>query len=133
MLNKCNKKKNKDIKFIIKPTNNCLVKFLDITFCLSLSLSAVTKPIPEGYEYRQGLGYYKFHTDRKSWNNAKLACEDEGAYLAVINSDAEAQALRDMFPVKPEDYAHIGFYDSIILHKNSTGSYRVFVTLQGKQ
>ncbi|XP_075987303.1 uncharacterized protein LOC142983963 [Anticarsia gemmatalis] len=36
---------------------------------------------------------YKYHSDRRGWNNAKKKCEDEGGYLLILNNEAELQAI----------------------------------------
>jgi hypothetical protein len=62
------------------------------------------------------LGYYKFHTDIKTWDDARVICENEGAHLAVLNSLTEAKALpsiwiRDLFNDWRKDAAYIGAWD----------------------
>jgi hypothetical protein len=71
---------------------------------------------PADYELVPGLGYYKFHTDIKTWDNARKVCENEGAHLAVINSLTEAKSLpsiwiRDIFNDWRKDAAYIGIWD----------------------
>ncbi|KAJ9590458.1 hypothetical protein L9F63_016489 [Diploptera punctata] len=73
---------------------------------------------PEGYDLVPGLGYYKLHTDMKTWEEALIACEAEGAHLLIINSDQEAKALEIFWDVNPKindrplnDWAHVGFHD----------------------
>jgi hypothetical protein len=71
---------------------------------------------PPDYELLPGLGYYKFHTDIKTWEKARDVCEKEGAHLAVINSLTEAKSLpliwiRNLFKDWREDAAYIGTWD----------------------
>jgi hypothetical protein len=71
---------------------------------------------PADYELLPGLGYYKFHTDIKTWDKARDICENEGAHLAVINSLTEAKSLpsiwiRDVFNDWRKDAAYIGTWD----------------------
>ncbi|CAK1595733.1 unnamed protein product [Parnassius mnemosyne] len=62
---------------------------------------------------------YKFHYVGRTWPRAYMACASEGGYLAIINSHAEAEILKEMFNKYPEDKiiarhtdnAHVGFYD----------------------
>ncbi|XP_069687875.1 hemolymph lipopolysaccharide-binding protein-like [Periplaneta americana] len=77
-------------------------------------------PIAPDYELVPGLGYYKLHTDVNTWHNAKMICEEEGAHLAVINSEKEAQVLKNLWNKTPPakitggthtDWAWIGFHD----------------------
>jgi hypothetical protein len=71
---------------------------------------------PADYETLPGLGYYKFHTDIKTWDKARDICEKEGAHLAVINSLTEAKSLlsiwiRNVFKDWRKDAAYIGIWD----------------------
>ncbi|KAJ4446199.1 hypothetical protein ANN_12893 [Periplaneta americana] len=71
-----------------------------------------------GYDLAPGFGYYKLHTDVKTWHEALKACEQEGAHLAIINSEAEAKSLTPFWDMNPKildrganDWAHAGFHD----------------------
>jgi hypothetical protein len=71
---------------------------------------------PADYEVLPGLGYYKFHTDIKTWQKARDTCEKEGAHLAVINSLTEAKSMlsiwiRNLFKDWRKDAAYIGTWD----------------------
>jgi hypothetical protein len=75
-------------------------------------------PTAPGYNLVPGLGYYKFHTAGKTWDGARRTCDQEGAHLAVINSEAELNVLKNLFHsvpkirgVKYNQYAYIGFHD----------------------
>jgi hypothetical protein len=75
------------------------------------------KPPPD-YELLPGLGYYKFHTDIKTWDKARDACEKEGAHLAVMNSLTEAKSLpliwiRNLFDDWRKDAAYIGIWNQL--------------------
>jgi cytolysin (calcineurin-like family phosphatase) len=79
---------------------------------------APSGPTAPGYELTPGLGYYKFHTVAKTWDGARRTCDQEGAHLAVINSEAELNVLTDLFSSVPKlrgvaynQYAYIGFHD----------------------
>nr|QWY13103.1 IML6 [Mythimna separata] len=66
---------------------------------------------------------YKFHKVARNFSRAALACASEGGHLAIVNSDTEAQVLKDVFATIPgkdimfgmpavfQDVALIGFYD----------------------
>ncbi|XP_047517594.1 macrophage mannose receptor 1-like [Pieris napi] len=63
---------------------------------------------------------YKFHTVPRTWSRAYMACAAEGGYLAIINSDTEAQVAKEIFAKYPggkilgnfwKDVAFIGFHD----------------------
>lgn len=83
--------------------------------------------MPHGYTYYPGFGFYKFHTDKMPWIDAKETCENEGGHLAVINSKLEAKLMKWLLKFhKGIKLAHIGFYDK------NTGLKRRFVTVNGK-
>ncbi|KAJ8709540.1 hypothetical protein PYW08_009544 [Mythimna loreyi] len=63
---------------------------------------------------------YKFHTEPRNFSRAFLACSAEGGHLAIINSDAEATVLKEIYAKYPDakllgnfrkDLAFIGFHD----------------------
>ncbi|CAH0719670.1 unnamed protein product, partial [Brenthis ino] len=49
---------------------------------------------------------YKFHAEARSWIEAYETCFAEQAYLAIINSYAEAQILQDIFANHPSNTIH---------------------------
>ncbi|KAL0840842.1 hypothetical protein ABMA28_014648 [Loxostege sticticalis] len=72
------------------------------------------------YEYSPTTGScYKFHRIGRTWSRAFMTCSAEGGHLAIINSDLEAQVIRDIFSKYPENtimasYTHtasVGFQD----------------------
>lgn len=49
-----------------------------------------------GYTYDKTTGHcYKIHP-AKLWNDALTTCADEGAHLAIINNQVEAQSINSM-------------------------------------
>ncbi|XP_022121564.2 macrophage mannose receptor 1 [Pieris rapae] len=63
---------------------------------------------------------YKFHTVPRTWSRAYMACAAEGGYLAIMNSDTEAQVAKEIFAKYPDnkilgnfpkDVAFVGFHD----------------------
>ncbi|XP_068084793.1 hemolymph lipopolysaccharide-binding protein-like [Anabrus simplex] len=61
------------------------------------------KPVPTlDYLFFPLLGRYKFHTLVKTWSEAYDICEQEGAHLAVINSDTEANVLMELYKHSPK-------------------------------
>jgi hypothetical protein len=67
------------------------------------------------------VGYYKFHTTPKTWDEARLTCQQEGGHLVVINSEAESKVLQSLFAgvkkvegVSHNDYAFVGFHDRFV-------------------
>ncbi|XP_047987622.1 macrophage mannose receptor 1-like isoform X1 [Leguminivora glycinivorella] len=56
----------------------------------------------DGYKLEPRTGScYKFHLVPRTWHRAAMACQAEGGHLAVINSNKEAQALKDIFGEHP--------------------------------
>ncbi|XP_041978384.1 C-type mannose receptor 2-like [Aricia agestis] len=63
---------------------------------------------------------YKFHRVPRTWSRAYMACAAEGGHLAIINSETEAQVMKEIFAKNPggkmlgnfwKDVAFIGFHD----------------------
>jgi hypothetical protein len=78
----------------------------------------------DGYSLFPGLGFYKYYRDIKTWGEAWKQCDNDGGHLIVINSDAEAQVIRQLLMgVNPQHYTYIGF------HKHYTND--VFLTIEG--
>lgn len=46
-------------------------------------------PMRDDYDYSVGIGAHKLHTRAATWNNARKVCNEEGGYLAIINSIVE--------------------------------------------
>ena len=69
----------------------------------------------QGYELHRGVGYYKIHSELKTWHEARQICAQEGGHLAIINSEEESKVLQSMFaPVAAKlnvIVAFIGFHD----------------------
>ncbi|XP_069699682.1 hemolymph lipopolysaccharide-binding protein-like [Periplaneta americana] len=87
--------------------------------------SADIQPV-EGYSLYPGLGFYKYYRSIKTWAEAWKQCDADGAHLVVINSDAEAQVMRQLLTgVNPQHYTYIGF------HKFYAPD--VFHTVEGKR
>jgi hypothetical protein len=63
------------------------------------------------------VGYYKIHSELKTWQEARQICAQEGGHLAIINSEEESGVLRSVFaPVAAKlkgvwAYSYIGFHD----------------------
>ncbi|XP_069704952.1 hemolymph lipopolysaccharide-binding protein-like [Periplaneta americana] len=66
------------------------------------------------YEFVPGLGYYKFHNKGKRWQDAKLSCEQEGAHLAIINSQKELDVLLELWQRLPKLYSGWKEYNILI-------------------
>ncbi|XP_063224843.1 hemolymph lipopolysaccharide-binding protein-like [Bacillus rossius redtenbacheri] len=84
-------------------------------------VASVTAPpvraVP-GYELVPGLGYYKLHTYTKPWLEARQTCSEEGAHLAIVNSEQELKVLHRIYQMYPKiqegwrnDCAYLGFHD----------------------
>jgi hypothetical protein len=68
-----------------------------------------------GYVLHHGVGYYKIHTEIKTWHEARQICAKEGGHLAIINSEEESKVLQSIFaPVAAKfkhDFVLVGFHD----------------------
>lgn len=51
-------------------------------------------PMRDDYRYAVGIGAHKLHTRAATWNDARKVCNEEGGYLAIINSIAEEHVSR---------------------------------------
>ncbi|XP_067004701.2 C-type mannose receptor 2 isoform X2 [Anabrus simplex] len=76
------------------------------------------EPPAFGYELFPTVGsFYKHHTITRTWEDARYTCEQEGAHLAIINSEEEARTLAEIYKRSPAirnafwDFAFIGFHD----------------------
>ncbi|KAK7872116.1 hypothetical protein R5R35_005192 [Gryllus longicercus] len=71
------------------------------------------KPTALGYERHEGHGAYRVHLTPLNWFDAQATCEREGAHLAVINSQEEADILARILSTKPIpfNYVLMGFHD----------------------
>nr|CAD7452469.1 unnamed protein product [Timema tahoe] len=74
-------------------------------------------PLWFDYEYFPGVGYYKLFTSGENWVGAHKRCTLDGAHLAVINSETEAEVFRQLlarFPtLNNTDHDHralVGFH-----------------------
>ncbi|XP_063376606.1 C-type lectin domain family 4 member E-like [Cydia fagiglandana] len=73
-----------------------------------------------GYHYEpRTSSCYKFHSNAKMWNEAAKVCHAEGGHLAIVNSDVEAEVLKEIFAKNPaktvtgakhDDVAIVGFW-----------------------
>jgi hypothetical protein len=78
----------------------------------------------EGYSLFPGVGFYKYYRVIKAWGEAWKQCDDDGGHLVVINSEVEAQVVRQLLTgEKPQHYIYIGFHK----HYNSD----TFLTVEG--
>jgi hypothetical protein len=71
-----------------------------------------------GYELFPGVGHYKLHTKSAKWYEARRICVQEGAHLAIVNSEAESKVLKEILARFPKlenvtfnEVALIGFHD----------------------
>ncbi|XP_063529595.1 secretory phospholipase A2 receptor-like [Cydia strobilella] len=65
----------------------------------------------EGYKLESRTGScYKFHRVSRTWHRAAMACQAEGGHLVVINSNEEAQVLKDIFG-RNKNEASVGVWD----------------------
>jgi hypothetical protein len=74
-------------------------------------------PTP-GYELFLLMGYYKFHPVGLTWRDALHVCAQEGAHLAIINSQEEANLIKGPYVMHPKvqnsadnSHAFLGYHD----------------------
>ncbi|XP_067002282.1 hemolymph lipopolysaccharide-binding protein [Anabrus simplex] len=96
----------------------CNDKFARISMGVSVTVKERGSYAPPDYAHIEGLGYYKFHKVPVTWLDAVINCAKEGGHMLVLNSEKEAEALRNFFAQNPgivgadyTDYMHIGFHD----------------------
>ncbi|XP_075986757.1 C-type mannose receptor 2-like [Anticarsia gemmatalis] len=78
---------------------------------------------------------YKFHTKPRNFEQADFVCSAEGGRLAIVNSDKEAEIIRDLYAQYPNEKMLGNFYKDRIL----LGFYKVsdkhgsdWMTMDGK-
>ncbi|KAG8236595.1 hypothetical protein J437_LFUL016947 [Ladona fulva] len=60
-------------------------------------------PAPHGHEYFPGVGYYKFYPESTAkFDKAMDTCRNDGAHLAILNSEAEMKVLKSIFARHPK-------------------------------
>ncbi|KAG8235481.1 hypothetical protein J437_LFUL018751, partial [Ladona fulva] len=67
-----------------------------------------------GYRCFNGLNCYKLYLQSEKFVDAKRICEEDGAHLAIINSDKEANALVRVYHpcyVPGQAWPRLGFGD----------------------
>nr|CAD7443028.1 unnamed protein product [Timema bartmani]CAD7451837.1 unnamed protein product [Timema tahoe] len=76
------------------------------------SITAPPHRSGRGYRLFPGVGYYKLHAEAKKWDDARRACTEEGAHLAIVNSEEESKALQKLLESEAKtSFALIGFHD----------------------
>lgn len=88
----------------------------------SIDIKATLTAPPElptpGYELFPLMGYYKFHPIGLTWREALHVCSQEGAHLAIINSQEEANLIKGLYAMHPKvqnsadnSHAFLGYHD----------------------
>ncbi|XP_073947442.1 macrophage mannose receptor 1-like isoform X3 [Choristoneura fumiferana] len=77
---------------------------------------------------------YKFHKEGLFWPDAYKTCQAEGANLAIINSEAESQVLKELFAQNPPQDIPGDFFkgSASIGFRRSVDSQESFVTIDGQ-
>ncbi|XP_046990752.1 hemolymph lipopolysaccharide-binding protein-like [Schistocerca americana] len=85
----------------------------DETLTTFFSVVAPSPRVGADYKFFRNVGYYKLHTEKMNWENARRTCAKEGAHLAIVNSEAEENAIREVMRAHSSDNfaAFIGFHD----------------------
>jgi hypothetical protein len=80
-------------------------------------MAPVPRRPPAGYEWLNGLGYYKLHTSVRNWTEASQVCRQENAHLMIINSEAEAKVIQPLWVSHPtlgdwrDRWSFVGIHD----------------------
>ncbi|XP_063357862.1 macrophage mannose receptor 1 [Cydia amplana] len=74
---------------------------------------------------------YKFHTQEKNWSSAFATCSDEGAYLAVINSETESQVFQELY-AKANASVEEPLYEVIFVGFTDLGDHKTWMTIHGQ-
>jgi Lectin C-type domain len=64
------------------------------------------------YVFIPGLGFYKYYSTLVPWAVAKATCEQDGAHLAILNSQQEADALKKLVVNTSVEWAWLGLVKS---------------------
>ncbi|XP_063228599.1 hemolymph lipopolysaccharide-binding protein-like [Bacillus rossius redtenbacheri] len=89
------------------------------TVTITTNVAAPPRVDVRGYTLLPGHGYYRVHRVPATWEQARQTCADEGAHLVVLNSDAEAAAVRGLIGgvhisgTSDDWYLHAGFHDQL--------------------
>nr|AGN70857.1 C-type lectin [Antheraea pernyi] len=75
---------------------------------------------------------YKFHRLGLTWSRAHMVCTAEGGYLAVINSDTEAEVLKDVFAKYPKNQIFSTYQDSAVIGFREWPEERSWYTVHGQ-
>ncbi|KAJ9584258.1 hypothetical protein L9F63_021380, partial [Diploptera punctata] len=88
------------------------------TIDIQATLIAPLETPRPGYDLFPGMGYYKFHDEAIIWQDALRICAQEGAHLAIINSEAESTLIKNLFAKYPnipnsfsESSVFLGYHD----------------------
>ncbi|CAK1547067.1 unnamed protein product [Leptosia nina] len=86
--------------------------------------------IDRDYIFDKRTGHcYKFHTVHRNWTRAFMTCSAEGAYLAIVNSETEAEVMRDLFATHP---ANTIKYDTVLVGFHDWGERGTWTTVHGQ-
>jgi hypothetical protein len=75
---------------------------------------------------------YKFHAVAHTWPRAFMICAAEGGYLAVINSQLEAQVLRELLYKYPEKNITSQYTSDTAIGFRDWSEHSIWFTIKGK-
>lgn len=85
-----------------------------------------------GYQIDARTGHcYKFHKHADIWERAHKICQAEGGYLAVINSNAEAKVLSDLF-IRSQTPKYTPYFNTVAIGFREWGQENSWWTIHGK-
>ncbi|XP_063986844.1 hemolymph lipopolysaccharide-binding protein-like isoform X2 [Diachasmimorpha longicaudata] len=90
-----------------------------VEFVAPESGSSTKKPcesqkFPEGYTATVGIGAHKYHKTKRSWNDARNTCIDEGGHLLVLTSDDEEKVVLNMVNAAKDPDTWLGLHDLFV-------------------
>ncbi|XP_069675747.1 hemolymph lipopolysaccharide-binding protein-like [Periplaneta americana] len=93
---------------------DCNGKKSDINL-VHLDNTWVQNLLANGYQLHPGVGYYKLYKTLVTWQDAWKKCEDDGAHLLILNSEAEAELARKIIsPHSDHSAFHVGVHDLFV-------------------
>jgi hypothetical protein len=97
-----------------------LVCVMVFAACLHFTLSGLLQPtqnaserwsrVSHKYQRLHKASYYSVHQELETWFTASNICSSEGAHLLIINSEDEANVVKNILDPSVETYS-IGFHD----------------------
>ncbi|KAJ0176910.1 hypothetical protein K1T71_006919 [Dendrolimus kikuchii] len=99
----------------------------------SVSVNVACGTVDSRYAYETRTGScYKFHDHAQTWNRAYMTCEAEGAHLAIMDTAAETQVLKEIISEHPKTKIYGAKYDHVLVGFHDWGDAGVWTTIHGQ-